>query len=238
MDRDVHARRAGVRRPTPAPATDPEIRGVLEPVLEEFSFVTPRDTGTPLYAVSLSYRINAYTPEGEFVDSWTFTGYGAQPASSMPGQGDGDPAAGGGHRDARRRREDRGRVPRAGDRARPDRRDRAPVPAPFSRRLSRPRFSRRPEPVRRLLAQHVERLEEAHAGRRHAARRRPGAAGSGRWRQRAAPAPARFLSSVRRGARVGDAALRRHGQLDLDAAQLHFAPPGGVHSGPSSSGAT
>lgn len=68
-------------------ATDPEIRGVLEPVLEEFSFVTPRDTGTSLYAVSLRYRINAYTPDGTLVDSWTFTGYGAQPVGSVPGQG-------------------------------------------------------------------------------------------------------------------------------------------------------
>jgi len=68
-------------------ATDPAIRGVLEPVLEEFSYVTPRDTGTPLFAVSLRYRINAYTPAGQLVDSWTFTGYGAQPGSSVPGQG-------------------------------------------------------------------------------------------------------------------------------------------------------
>ena len=68
-------------------ASDPEIRGVLEPVLEEFSFVTPRDTGTSLYAVSLKYRINAYTPAGKPVDSWTFTGYGAQPGGALPGQG-------------------------------------------------------------------------------------------------------------------------------------------------------
>jgi len=68
-------------------AADPAIRGVLEPVLEEFSFVTPRDTGTSLYAVSLRYRINAYKPDGEFVESWTFTGYGAQTAGSVPGQG-------------------------------------------------------------------------------------------------------------------------------------------------------
>jgi hypothetical protein len=68
-------------------ATDPEIRGVLEPVLEEFSFITPADTGTPVYAVSLKYRINAYRPDGEFVDSWSFTGYGTQPGSQMPGQG-------------------------------------------------------------------------------------------------------------------------------------------------------
>lgn len=68
-------------------ATDPEIRGVLEPVLEELSFVTPRDTGTALYAVSLKYRINAYAPDGRLVDSWTFTGYGAQAVGSVPGQG-------------------------------------------------------------------------------------------------------------------------------------------------------
>jgi len=67
--------------------TDPDVRGVFEPVLEDFSFVTPRDTGTQLYAVSLKYRINAYTPAGKAVDSWTFTGYGAQPGGAMPGQG-------------------------------------------------------------------------------------------------------------------------------------------------------
>jgi hypothetical protein len=67
--------------------TDTEVRGVFEPVLEDFSFVTPRDTGTQLYAVSLKYRINAYTPAGVAVDSWTFTGYGAQASSSVPGQG-------------------------------------------------------------------------------------------------------------------------------------------------------
>jgi len=67
--------------------SDPEVRAVFEPVLVDFSFVTPRDTGTQLYAVSLKYRINAYTPAGEAIDAWTFTGYGAHGGSSMPGQG-------------------------------------------------------------------------------------------------------------------------------------------------------
>lgn len=70
-------------------AVDPEIRGVLEPVLEEFSFVTPRETGTAIYAVSLKYRINAYSPSGEPVDSWSFTGYGSQQGGQLPGQGKG-----------------------------------------------------------------------------------------------------------------------------------------------------
>lgn len=77
-----------VASPDAGAATDPAIRGVLEPVLEEFSFVTPQDTGDSMYAVSLRYRINAYTPSGKLVDSWTFTGYGAQADSSFPGAGD------------------------------------------------------------------------------------------------------------------------------------------------------
>jgi hypothetical protein len=68
-------------------ATDPEIRGVLEPVLEDFSFVTPRETGRSMYAVSLKYRIIAYSPAGQLVESWTFTGYGAQASSPIPTQG-------------------------------------------------------------------------------------------------------------------------------------------------------
>jgi len=83
----LFTRSVAVSEPGAAAATDAEIRGVLEPVLEDFSFVTPRDTGTPLYAVSLKYRINAYRPNGEFVDSWSFTGYGTQAGSSVPGQG-------------------------------------------------------------------------------------------------------------------------------------------------------
>lgn len=63
--------------------TDPEIRGVLEPVLEEFAFITPSDAGSDLYAVSLKYRINGYTPTGELRESWTFTGYGTQSSAGL-----------------------------------------------------------------------------------------------------------------------------------------------------------
>jgi hypothetical protein len=67
--------------------TDPEIRGVLEPVLEDYSFITPRDSGTRLYAVSVKYRINGYTPQGKQFETWTFTGYASVPASNMPSTG-------------------------------------------------------------------------------------------------------------------------------------------------------
>jgi hypothetical protein len=84
----MFARVVPVASPGAAAATDAEIRGVLEPVLEDFAFVTPGDSGTQMYAASLRYTIRLYSPQGELADSWTFTGYGSQPASSFPGKGD------------------------------------------------------------------------------------------------------------------------------------------------------
>jgi hypothetical protein len=74
--------------PEAAAATDAEIRGVLQPVLEDYAFVTPTESGTQNYAASLKYSIKLYTPHGELSDSWTFTGYGTQPSSLFPGKGD------------------------------------------------------------------------------------------------------------------------------------------------------
>lgn len=72
----VEATDAGAR-------TDPQIRAVLEPVLEDFAFVTPVDSGSDVYAVSLRYRVNGYRPDGQMIDSWTFTGYGAARRDGM-----------------------------------------------------------------------------------------------------------------------------------------------------------
>jgi hypothetical protein len=73
---------------TNAAREDASIRGVLQPVLEDYAFVTPADSGTQVYAASLRYTIRLYSPQGELADSWTFTGYGSQPASAFPGKGD------------------------------------------------------------------------------------------------------------------------------------------------------
>ena len=70
-----------------AAATDKEIRGVLQPTLDDYAFVTPADSGTPLYAASLRYTVRLYSPTGQLGESWSFTGYGTQAASSVPGQG-------------------------------------------------------------------------------------------------------------------------------------------------------
>jgi hypothetical protein len=65
----------------------PGIRGVLQPELEDYAFITPVDSGTQAYAASLRYTIRLFSPEGKLAESWTFTGYGSQPASSFPGKG-------------------------------------------------------------------------------------------------------------------------------------------------------
>jgi hypothetical protein len=77
-----------VSSPAAAAATDAAIRGVLEPALDDVAFVTPADSGTSTYAVSLRYSVRLYSPQGELVESWTFTGYGSQPSSMFPGKGD------------------------------------------------------------------------------------------------------------------------------------------------------
>jgi hypothetical protein len=63
--------------------TDPAMRAIFEPVLEDFSFITPRDSNAPIYAVSIKYRINGYNPQGQIFESWSFTGYGSVESSTM-----------------------------------------------------------------------------------------------------------------------------------------------------------
>jgi hypothetical protein len=84
----MFTRVVSVSSPAAGAATDPAIRGVLEPVLEDYAFVTPVDSGTPTYAASLRYTVRLYSPTGELSESWTFTGYGTEAASSFPGKGD------------------------------------------------------------------------------------------------------------------------------------------------------
>jgi hypothetical protein len=54
----------------------PGVRAIFEPRIEQYSFVTARETGGRYYAVTIRYRINLYTPSGEKADSLTLTGYG------------------------------------------------------------------------------------------------------------------------------------------------------------------
>lgn len=60
-----------------------DVAAILEPSVEEYAFVTPRDAGSPFFAVSIKYRVNVYTPDGKLADSWGFTGYGTSPAGGL-----------------------------------------------------------------------------------------------------------------------------------------------------------
>ena len=62
------------------------VAAILEPSIEEYAFVTPRDAGSPFYAVSIKYRVNVYLPDGKLADSWGFTGYGTSPALGLSSQ--------------------------------------------------------------------------------------------------------------------------------------------------------
>ena len=68
---------------TPARSSARDIRAILEPSIEEYAFVTPRDAGSPFFAVSIKYRVNVYLPDGKLADSWGFTGYGTSPSQGL-----------------------------------------------------------------------------------------------------------------------------------------------------------
>jgi hypothetical protein len=61
----------------------PGLKAIFEPRIEQYSFVTARETGGRYYAVTIRYRIDLYTPTGEKADSLTLTGYGNALAKGM-----------------------------------------------------------------------------------------------------------------------------------------------------------
>jgi hypothetical protein len=72
--RDLDAARAGK-----------DLKALFETRVDQYSFVTARETKGRYYAVTIRYRINLYTPQGEKVDSYTLTGYGNSLALGMSG---------------------------------------------------------------------------------------------------------------------------------------------------------
>lgn len=64
---------------------DANLRAVIEPRIERFSFLTARDTGGDYFAVTIDYRLNLFNTKGERLDSFTFVGYGSAPSSSLGG---------------------------------------------------------------------------------------------------------------------------------------------------------
>jgi hypothetical protein len=62
---------------------EPPLDVIVEPRFEEYSFVTPRDAGAELFAVTIKYRVNVYDGAAHLVDSLVFTGYGNAAAGGL-----------------------------------------------------------------------------------------------------------------------------------------------------------
>jgi hypothetical protein len=82
--RDLFQRVAEFKDVTTA-SDQTDLKALFEARVDQYSFVTARETGGRYYAVTLRYRINLYTPHGEKVDSYTLTGYGNALALGMSG---------------------------------------------------------------------------------------------------------------------------------------------------------
>lgn len=63
-----------------------DLKALFETRVDQYSFVTSRETGGRYYAVTIKYRIDLYTPMGERVDSYTLTGYGNSLATGLSGR--------------------------------------------------------------------------------------------------------------------------------------------------------
>jgi hypothetical protein len=69
----------------PAAREGKDLKALFETRVDQYSFVTAQETKGRYYAVTIRYRINLYTPQGEQVDSFTLTGYGNSLALGMSG---------------------------------------------------------------------------------------------------------------------------------------------------------
>lgn len=64
---------------------DARVRFILVPRFEDYAFLTPRDVAGESYIVTVRYRIDVYSPEGERLDGYVLTGYGRQKSGMMSG---------------------------------------------------------------------------------------------------------------------------------------------------------
>ena len=59
------------------------LQALFEPVTEQYSFATERETGGEYVAVTIRYRIEVMAPDGSAHDTLTLTGYGTSPTGGL-----------------------------------------------------------------------------------------------------------------------------------------------------------
>jgi hypothetical protein len=67
----------------PTESSPAPVQAIIEPRIEQYSFITPRDTQGNFYAVTIKYRLNLDSPAGTLIDSYQFTGYGTADGRGM-----------------------------------------------------------------------------------------------------------------------------------------------------------
>jgi hypothetical protein len=64
-------------------AIQPPVAFSMVPRFEEYSFLTPRDSGGEQFTVTIAYRIDIYDPAGRQVDSLRYSGFGTSAAGTL-----------------------------------------------------------------------------------------------------------------------------------------------------------
>jgi len=49
---------------------------VIKPSIDKYTLHTPRDTSTEFYAVEIRYQLAFYSPSGDFIKRWSYSGRG------------------------------------------------------------------------------------------------------------------------------------------------------------------
>jgi len=63
----------------------PQLDMILVPVLDEYAFLSPAETATNFYTVSIKYHIRVYSAENQIIGYWPFVAYGKNRGGSMSG---------------------------------------------------------------------------------------------------------------------------------------------------------
>lgn len=63
--------------------SEPGMAGVIEPLVEDYRFLTSWQSGAEFYQVWIRYRMRLYLPDGRLVANWRFTAYGRSPSQGL-----------------------------------------------------------------------------------------------------------------------------------------------------------
>ena len=66
----------------PPPKTA-DIDAIIEPRIDDYVFITPKDNGSEFYEVSIRYMLSVFTPDGELLNTWPVTGFGRTRAKTF-----------------------------------------------------------------------------------------------------------------------------------------------------------